>query len=64
MKDKTAEENKKAIQRIIEKGARIPAIIYTDGGTEFKIVFEEYLKLKKIFKLTNQNAPNIKAAMV
>ena len=63
MKNKTAEESKKAIERIISKG-RIPAIIYSDGGNEFKGVFEKYLEGKKIILLVNQNAPHIKAAIV
>ena len=63
MKNKTAEESKKAIERIISKG-RIPAIIYSDGGNEFKGVFEKYLEEKKIIMLVNQNAPHIKAAIV
>jgi len=63
MKNKTAEESKKALERIIAKG-RIPAIIYSDGGSEFKGVFEKYLKDKKIIMLVNKNAPHIKAAIV
>ena len=63
MKNKTAEESKKAIQRIIAKG-RVPAIIYTDDGSEFKGVFHEFLEDNKIIKLTNQNSPHIKAAIV
>ena len=63
MKNKTAAESKKAIQRIIAKG-RKPTIIYTDDGNEFKGVFKDYLEDNQIIKLTNQNAPHIKAAIV
>ena len=63
MKNKTAEESKNALERILAKG-RKPAIIYSDGGNEFKGVFEKYLKEKQIILLINQNAPHIKAAIV
>ena len=63
MKNKTAEESKNAIARIIAKGRR-PSIIYSDEGSEFKGEFQEYLTEQKIIKLTNQNAPHIKAAIV
>ena len=63
MKNKTAEESKKALERIIAKG-RKPAIIYSDGGSEFKGVFEKYCQNNKIIIIINQNAPHIKAAIV
>ena len=63
MKNKTAEESKKALERIIAKG-RKPAIIYSDGGSEFKGVFEKYCQENKIIIIINQNAPHIKAAIV
>ena len=63
MKNKTAAESKKAIQLIIAIG-RKPKIIYTDDGNEFKGVFKDYLEDNQIIKLTNQNAPHIKAALV
>ena len=43
MKNKSAEESKKALERKIAKG-RKPAFIYSDGGSEFKGVFEKYCK--------------------
>ena len=63
MKNKTAEESKKALERIIAKG-RKPAIIYSDGGSEFKGVFEKYCQENQIIIIINQNAPHIKAAIV
>ena len=63
MKNKTADEGKKAIRWIFSKG-RIPAIIYSDGGNEFKVVFENYLKENKLIMLFNQNAPLIKASII
>ena len=45
---KTAEESSKAIQHVWEKVGRKPAIIYVD--TEYKGVFEENRKYKKIIK--------------
>ena len=47
MKNKTATESKKAIQRIIAKG-RKPTIIYTDDGNEFKGVFKDNLEDNQI----------------
>ena len=63
LKNKTAYECKKAIERIFNKG-RQPSIIYSDAGSEFEGEFRKYLEKMKIIQLTNQNVSHIKAAVI
>jgi len=52
MKDKTAEEAKKALEKILERSSpRKPKRIYSDHGNEFMGVFAEYLKKQNIQQL-------------
>ncbi len=64
MRNKTAEESKRCLAKILSLSSRKPKVIYSDRGKEFMGIYRSFLKDNKIIQLFTNVSHKFKASTV